>query len=181
MISTAWARGPIRTCWWALACLCLGSSQSMCGWLRSGRNRWWLLIKLSIPLRVIPPLQTHPHHMTKKSEKILSFLTKTRLPHNLSGDQKSHPHTQKSYMERTLRLQMLLWPSAHRLWMFSKNGSLIDSPSHAVWPKTCLKYIYNTLSCWEQIHSIFVFKNLASYTISSAVCNTVYQFQMSLP
>lgn len=86
MISKAWARGPIRAWWWALACLCLASSQSMCEQLRSGRNRWWLLIKLSIPLRVIPPLQTHPHHWKKRVKKIHSYLTKTRLPHNISSD-----------------------------------------------------------------------------------------------
>lgn len=77
------SRGLIRTCWWTLGFLSLGSSESMCDQLRSGRNTWWLLIKLSIPVHVIPPLQTHPH--PKKEKKILRYHTKTSLPHEISS------------------------------------------------------------------------------------------------
>lgn len=88
------SRGPIRTCWWTLGCLCLGSSESMCDQLRSGRNTWWLLIKLSIPVHVIPPLQTHPHPKKRKKK---SFVITPRQGCLMKSpaDQKSHPPTRK--------------------------------------------------------------------------------------
>lgn len=101
------SRGPIRTCWWTLGCLCLGSSESMCDQLRSGRNTWWLLIKLSIPVHVIPPLQTHPHPK-KRKKKILRYHTKTRLPHEISSRPEIPPtHTKKiTHTDRTLCLHV---------------------------------------------------------------------------
>lgn len=117
--SLSW--GPIRTYWWTLGCLCLGSSESMCDQLRSGRNTWWLLIKLSIPVHVIPPLQTHPHPKKEKKKKSFVITPRQGCLMKSPADQKSHPHTQKkrSHTERTLCLHMLVLQSLQDIFNLS--------------------------------------------------------------
>lgn len=113
------SRGPIRTCWWTLGCLCLGSSESMCDQLRSGRNTWWLLIKLSIPVHVIPPLQTHPHPKKEKKNPSLSHQDKSASWNLQQSRNPTHAHTKKSHTERTLCLHMLVLQSLQDIFNLS--------------------------------------------------------------
>lgn len=105
------SRGLIRTCWWTLGCLCLGSSESMCDQLRSGRNTWWLLIKLSIPVHVIPPLQTHPHPKKKKKNPSLSHQDKAASWNLQQTRNPTHPRKKITHTEPSLCLHMLLLQS----------------------------------------------------------------------
>lgn len=146
----------------------------MCDQLSSGRNGWWLLIKLSIPLCVIQPLQTHPPPTRKKgSEKILSYLTTRRLPHNISSDQNtprppsSNTHTHAKIIHGLH--SMLLLPSLQQLRRFAVRRK---TPFDA---RTINLKDVNMQREKKYIRYLFL-KNVARRAVS--LCSTVCQFKV---
>lgn len=79
----------------------------MCDRLRSGRNRWWLLIKLSIPVHVTPhpPPSNTPQPKKNKKNPSLSHQDK-RLPHEFS----SRPEIPPTHTNITHGTYIALYP-----------------------------------------------------------------------
>lgn len=86
-------------------------SESMCEQSGSGRNREWLLIKLSIPVHVIPSTNIPP---PKKTHRYLTRQEAASSP----ADQKSHPHKQITVLQSVQYVVFFITRCVSGVWYF---------------------------------------------------------------